>query len=404
MSDDQTPSPSPTALVVLLAAATLTVMAGATIAPSLPGLLAHFSDDPLAPRLVPLILTVPGLAIALSAPFAGVVLDRASKRDVLIGAMLVYAAAGSSGLYLTSLEAILVGRFVLGLAVGTIMTASVALVGDLYVGEMRERVMGWQGAAMSFGGVLFVGGGGLLAALGWRVPFAVYLAPLALVPLALVAIPRRSAPSAEDDPGTILPPSSAFPWRHVGPLYLLGALSMLTFYVVPTLIAFVVEAMVEDGGAAALAGLAIGVATFCAGVVSLLYQRLHARLSFEAIAALGFGGIAAGFALVFAAQGLGVLLLGLAVAGAGSGTILPNNNAWLLSRIPAAMRGRASGGMTASIFLGQFSCGLVGPLLVAAGGLSFAYLAMGLLAATLAAMLTATAIRRPQRAVTPTSR
>ena len=380
-------------MVVLLSAATLTVMSGATIAPSLPGLLDHFPGDPRAAQLVPLILTAPGLAIAVCAPLAGIVLDVVPKRNALVLAMALYAVAGSSGLYLNSLDAILVGRVFLGLAVGVIMTAAVALVADLWQSERRAMVMGWQGAAMSFGGVVFVGGGGLLSELGWRVPFAVYLVPLALIPFTLAAIPARPI-VGDDAPMDEAGRQQVFPWRHAVPLYLLGALSMLTFYVVPTLIAFLVKDLAADGGcAAALAGLAIGVATFFAGVVSLNYRRLRTRMSFAGIAALGFAGIAAGFAIVAASQSFWLLLVGLAVAGAGSGTILPNNNAWLLSRMPTAMRGRGTGSMTAAIFLGQFSCGLVGPLLVAAGGLPFVYLVMGVVAATLAIALAITAVR-----------
>ena len=378
-------------MVVLLSAATLTVMSGATIAPSLPGLLDHFAGDPRAAQLVPLILTAPGLAIAVCAPLAGVVLDVVPKRNALVLAMALYAVAGSSGLYLNSLDAILVGRVFLGLAVGVIMTATVALVADLWQGERRVMVMGWQGAAMSFGGVVFVGGGGLLSELGWRVPFAVYLVPLVLIPFTLAAIPAR--PIVVDARAGEAGRHDVFPWRHAVPLYLLGALSMLTFYVVPTLIAFLVKDLAADGGAAALAGLAIGVATFFAGVVSLNYRRLRTRMSFAAIAALGFAGIAAGFAIITASQSFWLLLVGLAVAGAGSGTILPNNNAWLLSHMPTVMRGRGTGGMTAAIFLGQFSCGLIGPLLVADGGLPFVYLVMGVVAATLAIALAITAVR-----------
>ncbi|MFT5047407.1 MAG: MFS family permease, partial [Porticoccaceae bacterium] len=51
-------------------------MAGATIAPGLPGLLAHFSDHPDAEYLTRFILTIPGLAIAISAPLAGYLADK----------------------------------------------------------------------------------------------------------------------------------------------------------------------------------------------------------------------------------------------------------------------------------------------------------------------------------------
>ena len=382
----ETAEPTRTALFVLLAAATLTVMAGATISPSLPGLLAHFADDPRAEALVPLILTSPGLAIAISAPLAGVLLDRASKRNVLAVAIVLYALAGSSGLYLSSLDAILVGRLVLGVAVGTIMTASLALVADLYRGVERTRVLGWQGAAMSFGGVVFVGVGGLLGEIGWRGPFAVYLAPLALAVLALRALPARPLEAA-GGPRPDATPAAPFPWRHAFALYLLAGVSMLTFYVVPTLIPFVVEGLVGTAGTALLAGLAIGVTTLAAGLVSMQYQRIRARLSPPTIAALGFAGMALGFAVIAAEPGFAVLLVALAVAGAGAGTILPNNNTWLLSRVPEPARGRASGGMTAALFLGQFACGFVGPVLVSLGGLGFVYLVMAVLAAVLAVVL-----------------
>ncbi len=398
-------APGKSSLFVLLAAATLTVMAGATISPSLPGLLAHFADDPRADVLVPLILTAPGLAIALSAPLAGILLDRLSKRAVLAAAIVLYALAGSSGLYLSSLDAILVGRLVLGVAVGTIMTASLALVADLYQGSERERVMGWQGAAMSFGGVLFVGVGGLLGEIGWRGPFAVYLAPLALAWLALRALPARPLDVEEAPPGAASPAAAPFPWRHAFALYLLAGTSMLTFYVVPTLIPFVVEGLVGTAGTALLAGVAIGVTTLAAGLVSMQYQRIRARVSPPTIAALGFAGIAAGFAGIAAEPGFAVLLAALAVAGAGAGTIMPNNNSWLLSRVPEPVRGRASGGMTAALFLGQFACGFVGPVLVSVGGLNFVYLAMGVLAATLAVVLalvaTLTAADPPALTETP---
>ena len=67
----------------LLAASTLTIMAGATIAPGLPRMQAHFADVAQADLLVRLVLTIVALAVALFSPIAGWLADRSGKRKAL---------------------------------------------------------------------------------------------------------------------------------------------------------------------------------------------------------------------------------------------------------------------------------------------------------------------------------
>jgi MFS family permease len=93
----------------LLAVSSLTVMAGATISPSLPAIQAHFADVPAVDVLVRLVLTLPALFIALGAPLAGVLVDRWGRKPLLVVCVLLYAAAGASGVYLDALTPILIG-------------------------------------------------------------------------------------------------------------------------------------------------------------------------------------------------------------------------------------------------------------------------------------------------------
>ena len=377
-------TPTRLTLFALLASATLTVMAGATISPSLPGLVAHFADDPRAEWLVPFILTAPGLAIAVAAPLSGVLVDRTVKRRVLLAGIVLYVLAGSSGLYLDTLNAILVGRLFLGLAVGAVMTASIALIADVYEGEERQRVLGWQAASMGVGGILFIGAGGLLGQLDWRGPFAVYLVPLVLIPIILRAVPATAPRSGAAKGATDEP----FPWRHALPIYAVAAAGMLTFYVIPTLMPFVVAELVGVERASAWTGAVVASAMIASSLASTQVARLRRRLSPPAIGALSFGVVAVGYLAISTHLAIVPLMIALAGIGAGLGLLMPTNNAWLLSRIPDAMRGRASGGMTMSLFLAQFSSAFVGGALVQWGGLDFVYLAMGVFAALLAALLT----------------
>ncbi len=109
----------------ILAAASLTVMAGATIAPGLPGLQAHFAYVPNAEVLSCVLLTTHGLTIALLAPLGGLLIDRVGGRPMLVAAAMLYGAAGTAGLWLDDLIALLASRAFLGMAVAVTMTVEV---------------------------------------------------------------------------------------------------------------------------------------------------------------------------------------------------------------------------------------------------------------------------------------
>ena len=119
MNISRSNSQSPLLKLTLLLTSTLTVMAGATIAPSLPGMEKHFSELGVANAelLVRLVLTFPALFIMIGSPIAGIIIDKFGRKPPLAASVLLYGLAGSSGSYLESLELILVGRALLGLAV-----------------------------------------------------------------------------------------------------------------------------------------------------------------------------------------------------------------------------------------------------------------------------------------------
>jgi MFS family permease len=159
----------------LLLVSTLTVMAGATIAPSLPKMQEHFDSVANSEYLVRLALTMPAFFIALGAPFVGMLIDRLGRKPLLLIALILYGLAGSSGLILNDLGSILVGRAFLGISVGGIMTTATTLVADYYLGTARAQFLGLQSAFMGLGGVFFLSLGGFIADFNWRYPFAIYL-------------------------------------------------------------------------------------------------------------------------------------------------------------------------------------------------------------------------------------
>ena len=103
--------------LTILLSASMTIMAGATIAPSLPQMKVVFNHIPNAEFIIKLVLTLPSLFIAIAAPFAGYIIDRLGRKKLLLFSLLLYAIAGTSGLYLNNLLTILIGRALLGVSV-----------------------------------------------------------------------------------------------------------------------------------------------------------------------------------------------------------------------------------------------------------------------------------------------
>ena len=342
-------------------------MAGATIAPGLPGLLAHFADYPDADYLTRFILTVPGLAIAITAPIAGVIADKLGRRVLLQVGVALYIVAGSAGLWVDDLMVLLISRLLLGVAVGMVMVCSMALLTDHFQGAERDRAMGIQSSAMAAGGIVFISAGSILADISWRAPFAVYLAPIVLFPL-IYAYISKPPPSEEESDGF----SGQFPIAHASLIYLLGFISMLLFYFIPSQLPFYAIELGADS--LKYAGFAVVLSQVFASVSSAFYQRLRSVLGNQQILLMSFSLLGSGFFILAQAQSLLVMYLSMPLIGIGLGFNFPNLTIWLMSRVPSSMRGRASGGMTTAVFLGQFLSPLISQPIVNSHNLSTAYL------------------------------
>lgn len=369
---------TPGALRVLLLASTLTVLAGAIIAPSLPAIQQHFAAEPHAALLSKLLLTLPSLFIALTATSAGLIIDRFGPRRLLLTGLVLYALAGTSGLWLATLPGLLGGRAVLGLAVAMIMTSSTALIATLFEGPARLRALGLQSMAMSMGGIVFLSTGGFLADLGWRWPFAMYVASLVLVPLVWVLVPAvaphapgGSTAAAAAGPGRTPP----LPWRRLAALYAVAYVGMVTFYILPVQMPF--HLTQTFGVAKSVAGLSLALMTTAAASSALMFGRLRRRWSSTAMFALTAAVAGSGYVVVAGAHSLPEAWAGLAIGGFGLGMMMPNLNTSVVEAVAAPVRGRALGGLSTAVFLGQFSSPIITAPVVARGGIPGLMLVLG---------------------------
>ncbi|GAB2846121.1 MFS transporter [Lentzea nigeriaca] len=339
---------------MVLASATLTIMAAAIIAPSLPAMGEVYGEG----VLVRLALTITSLAIAISAPIAGLVADRVGRKPLLVTSLVTYAVAGTAGFFVDSLPVLLGTRTLLGLAVGGVMTSVSALITDWFDGQERGRFLGLQQAFASLGGVVFLPLAGILAGVDWRLPFWLYSVAAAIAVLAIAGLEHEPRPVQKAT-------TAAFPAKTVG-IYLLALTATLVFYMAPTQLPFLLR---DLGGSPAVIGVVVAGSTLTSVAGALVFPKLpKGRITAASVALLGLGWLLIGYG-----DTIPLVTAGLLVGGFGVGLVVPNLNLQLANAASPAQRGRVLSGLVAGIFLGQFLSPLVIAPLVQTAGIAAAF-------------------------------
>lgn len=224
----------------LLLVSMLMMLSGTVIVASLPAISKFFADTPHIDIISRLILTLPSLAVAVSAPFFGALSDKIGRRKILLLSLLLFSIGGSSGYFFSHIGLILAGRALLGLAVAMMMTVTTALIADYFHEQDRHRFMSFQGSFSAIGGIVFIASGSYLADFDWRLPFLVYLVGLFILPLAYLFITEPAKHTV------ILTKDEAPISTSLYPIYITAFLLMVIFYMLPTQMPFL---MIDHFGA-----------------------------------------------------------------------------------------------------------------------------------------------------------
>jgi MFS family permease len=344
--------PSNAITLTVLAISSLTIMANTTIAPALPSLAERFSDVPNIETLLGLLLSLPSLAIIVTAAFMGLLAERIGRLPVLGTSLLLYALGGASGLFVDDMTGLLIGRIILGIGVAGTMTVATMLAADYWTGQARAKFMGKQAAVMSMGGMIFLLLGGFIAEYSWRGAFGLYLMSIPVFVLAWKNLKGTSVPIVEHSKN-----KAPLDWGICLKIGGLGFFTMAVFYLIPTRLPFL---LVEMGHTSpATAAIAIASTTLAGVVSSVNFQKIRNRLSPVGIYALGFFLMFIGFALIATGSHLAQVIIGGLFIGLGLGAVMPNQSTWLMDAVNPEARGRAAGILTTFVFAGQFA----GPLL-----------------------------------------
>ncbi len=367
-------------LWVLLVSATLTVMAGAIIAPVLNLMREGLDVDPTS---VALIITTHGLFIAIFSPLFGNLIDRIGTKKPFIFGLVLYGLAGGSGLFITSYWVLIVSRALLGIAVAAIINSITVMILNLYREAERNRIMGWRGSANSFGGVIWPLIGGVLGTFSWQRPFAVYLLGILLGLFALITVPETHREKIQDagKDGSVLEV-----YRNNPILFTIYGLLFLGMLLLYAIVVFLPQLLGEISISNPFyISLFLSTMGMSAGITALMYGRIKSRLSYKMIVLIALALWTVGFTTI--SQGFSVWIIGASVAliGIGQGMVFPAVMVWVGETVPIPFRGRIISYLITFGVIGQFLSpiifapvmlllGLNGVFLIAGGACALLFL------------------------------
>ena len=356
----------------------LPVMAILSLAPAVPTIIQHFGLVPRAELIVPLMVTAPGLMIALFAPIAGWIADKYGRRRAILTATFAYGFFGAAPILLHDLTPIFISRFAVGLSEAFILTIVNALFADYFAPDERRKWITVQGVLGPILGIATLMMSGVLTARMWNGAFLIYLS--AFVIFAAMAFsffePAKARHNTEPtDAGT-----SSFPWKDAAKFGLVTLVGSTLYYVytVQAGLAFRAIGVTSSGQL----GVLLGIAALGVPIGAIGFNWLSRRWASE--------WLLASFLLLFSAGLIGMALsndvtsmtIASFVEQIGAGMAVTSMIFWVSRILRPEHRGRGFGIWTAAFFVGQFvSPAVVGLMNAATGGILATFLVMGVVAA-----------------------
>jgi MFS family permease len=363
--------------IIIVAIGLLPMMAIVALMPIVPLLVKEFSHMENIRTLAPLVLSAPGLCVALLAPFAGWAADRFGRRKLAIVFAAVYGIGGMVPFFLHDFSALMAGRLLLGVGEAFILTMGNTLLGDYFDKDQRAKWLMWQGIVGPACGSALLSASGYLAGFGWNFSFLVYGFALLIAVGAYFFLyePERATAPAAGSAAALAAAAEKFPRalmaRIMVTTFVLAALYFVyTLQFSLALDALGLKEIHKIGNFSAVASAAVPLG-------AILFKLLSKRSS------------QLQFTVLFVLLGTGLVGIGMSkdlytvvgfafVQQLGAGMCIPTLIGWSLREMPDRFRGRGMGLWTSAFFLGQF----LSPFLVTlvrgwTGGLLETFVACG---------------------------
>lgn len=327
---------------MMLIGGLMITIAMSAITPVLPKIAEALSSSANDELMVKMLVPVVGAAMVVGAPVTGLLVDRFGFRRILAGHGVIFAVAGTAGLYISSLEWLIASRLFVGFSAAGMATSSMTIINTRLEGASRARWMGFHISTAMFGSLLVHPLVGVLGELGWRFPFVVYAAGLLVVVAALTGLQEAEKTDSAADP--LRPaarkfenPLKWFPLAFIPLALIMGGVTYLPMVYMP----FVMEKVgVTSPSIIAMVMLADAI---IGALMALTFGWSQKRMSSAMAFIFSFSCAGTGMLIVSLATNFVVVVAGMLVFGLALGWFVPNLMTSLSRKVSQEKQGQSVG-------------------------------------------------------------
>jgi len=354
----------------------VSVMGVASITPAFPSIKEHFNISASQVTLLITVFTFPGIFLA---PVVGLLADRWGRKTILLPSLFLFGIAGAACFFTDKWEVLLLLRFFQGIGAASLGSLNVTLIGDLFSGQKRGAIMGYNSSVLSVGTATYPAVGGALAMAGWQFPF---LLPLLAIPTGLLIIFYLKNPEPKET--QTIRSYLKRTWKNINKKTVWGLfiINVLLFFILyGAYLSYFPQLMVERLGATDFQiGLFMSLFSIVTAITSSQLKVINRYLKPKKQLIIGFILYFVSMLILSFAGNWWLLIVPLITFGMGHGMLIPGIQTLLVGYAPLNERAgfMSINGMV--LRLGQ----TLGPVFIglfyAIGGISTAFLGGGVVA------------------------
>ncbi|MDZ8183395.1 MAG: MFS transporter [Nostoc sp. ChiSLP02] len=178
---------------IVSAVSLIAVIGVSSVTPAFPKLVKELNINPQNLGLLITFFTLPSLFLG---PVIGILADRWGRKRIMVPALFLFGIAGTACALARDFNLLLLFRLLQGIGAAPLLSLSITLIGDLYIGDRRTEAMGYSASISSVGTSTYPIIGGALAAMGWYYPF---MLPILAIPLGFLVLFGLKNPEPQGD-------------------------------------------------------------------------------------------------------------------------------------------------------------------------------------------------------------